>query len=112
MLEVRTLGVGTDYLCSGCVDDLFRLNTVDLVTFHARAGAPPEWVASFGAKLRTGPLLRSGLPPAIWGEILTDAIEETLPVEARWEALVEQAILAGTLPPDFLTAGPASSDLL
>ena len=65
MLEVRTLGVGTDYLCGPCTEDLFRKEVVDRLTFHGRAGAPPGWIAAYAAKLAAGPLTRSGLPVEI-----------------------------------------------
>lgn len=75
MLDVRALGVGESHLCSACVEDLLRTGAVDHLTLHRRAGAPVEWLAAYEAKLRAGPLLRTGLPPEIWGEILAQALD-------------------------------------
>jgi hypothetical protein len=78
MLEVRTLGVGEAFLCVPCVEDLFRKNIVDQLTFHRRAGASQEWLAWYEAKLLRGPLHRSGLPPEIWGEMLARTLDAKL----------------------------------
>lgn len=83
MLEVRSLGVGTDYLCVPCVEDLYRKGLVDRLTMHQKAGAPPEWLVAYDTKLRAGPLLRSGLPQEIWGEILAAEYEAELPLHEQ-----------------------------
>lgn len=76
MYEVRALGVGTDHLCAPCIEDGYRKGTFDRLTFYRRAGAPAAWLAAHEAELRQGPLLRHGLPPHIWGEILADHLNE------------------------------------
>lgn len=76
MLDVRGVGVGVAYLCGACVEDLFRKDVVDRLTFYRRAGAPVDWLAAHEAKLAAGPLHRAGLPRHIWGGILADALNE------------------------------------
>src|SRR4051812_19038468 len=85
MYEVRSLGVGTDYLCSACVEDHYRKGSFDRITFYRRGGASDEWLAGHAEKLAQGPLLRSGLPQEIWGHILAGHLDEAEPVENRWE---------------------------
>lgn len=75
MLEVRNLGVGTDYLCAACIEDLYRLGATDRLTFYERAGAPQDWLDAHDLKLRAGPLLRPGLSQEQWGEIMSRALD-------------------------------------
>jgi hypothetical protein len=82
MLEVRALGVGTDFLCSACVEDLFRKGVVDRPTLYRRTQAPADWLLAYEAKLLWGPLVRSGLPRENWGEVLAVALDEAAALAA------------------------------
>lgn len=77
MYDVRGIPAAKEaqYLCAACLEDLHRLDQLDRLTLHRAKGAPPEWLAAFEVKLRSGPLLRSGLPPEIWGEILARELD-------------------------------------
>lgn len=79
MLDVRGLpaaAVGdASWLCTTCLEALHRAERLDRVTLHAAKGAPAEWLRAFQDKLRRGPLLRAGVPAAIWGEILAEALD-------------------------------------
>ncbi len=75
MYDVRALGLGVPYLCSPCIEDLYRKGVVDRLTFHRQAGAPSQWIAAYEAKLLRGPFLRSGLPQHVWGEILARGLD-------------------------------------
>lgn len=81
MLEVRALGVGADFLCTACVEDLFRKGVEDRLP-PSRA----DWLLAYEAKLLWGPLLRSGLPREAWGEVLAVALDEAAALAERpWE---------------------------
>ncbi len=73
MLEVRGLGVGADFLCTACVEDLFRKGVEDRLPPNQRAA---DWLLAYEARLLGGPLLRSGLSREAWGEILAVALDE------------------------------------
>ena len=73
MLEVRSLGVGTDFLCADCVENLFRKGVEDRLPPNRPTA---DWLLAYEAKLLWGPLLRSGLSRAAWGEVLAVALDE------------------------------------
>ena len=82
MLEVSALGVGTDFLCASCVEDLFRKGVVDRPPVNRRPRTPVDWLLAYEAKLVWGPLLRSGLPREAWGDVLAVALDEAAALAA------------------------------
>jgi hypothetical protein len=88
MYDVRDLPgtEGAEYLCAACLEDLHRADALDRLTLHAAKGAPPEWVEAFEAKLLEGPLLRTGLPPEIWGAKLAAELDALAAEEAARDA--------------------------
>ena len=73
MLEVRSLGVGTDFLCTDCVENLFRKGVEDRLPPNRPTA---DWLLAYEAKLLWGPLLRSGLSREAWGGVLAVALDE------------------------------------
>lgn len=87
---------GVDYLCSACIEDLYRKGELDRVELPRTQGAPEAWLRNWEAKLTAGPLHRSGLPPYIWGEILGRALDAAI-AKASLQA---EAMAAELVAPD------------